>query len=115
MARGMRWWACGGMRWRACGGMRIRGWACRRERVRISLSLTCVVGRVTVHLTDLPNGQQDDQWHQLLVGTTKVSRGSIRLAARFKVCNNYLVYCHTLLTTPSPSMKSFFHMRNTNS
>ena len=55
-----------------------------RDLVVISF-VVCFTGRVTVHLTDLPNGQQDDQWHQLLAGGTRVSRGSIRLAARFKV------------------------------
>ena len=52
----------------------------------LSLSLSHV-GRVHIHFSDLPNGQEDDKWHQLLQtggGAKATSRGSLRLVANFK-------------------------------
>ncbi len=34
-------------------------------------------------MSDLPNGQADDQWHQLM-GGTKTAKGNARLVANFK-------------------------------
>lgn len=34
-------------------------------------------------MSDLPNGQADDQWHQL-TGNTKIVKGTVRLVANFK-------------------------------
>ncbi len=36
-----------------------------------------------MQLSDLPNGQADDQWHQLM-GGAKTPKGSVRLVANFK-------------------------------
>ena len=52
-----------------------------------SSSLSLLVGRVHIHFSDLPNGQEDDKWHQLLQvggGAKAASRGSLRLVANFK-------------------------------
>ena len=36
-----------------------------------------------MHMSDLPNGQADDRWHQLM-GGAKTPKGSVRLVANFK-------------------------------
>lgn len=41
-------------------------------------------GRVQVYLGDLPSGQEDDRWHQLMSLESRKSRGSIRFRALFK-------------------------------
>lgn len=41
-------------------------------------------GRVQVHLSDLPSGQEDDRWHQLTLGSSKAARGNVRFSALFK-------------------------------
>ncbi|XP_064391287.1 ras GTPase-activating protein 1-like [Halichondria panicea] len=41
------------------------------------------LGRIHVHMSDLPNGQADDRWHQLM-GGAKTPKGSVRLVANFK-------------------------------
>ena len=50
-------------------------------------SVVCAmyVGRVTVQLSDMPNGQDDDKWHHLMAKTSRTAQGSIRLVANFKV------------------------------
>lgn len=35
-------------------------------------------------LEKLPNGQDDDQWHTLLIPNTRASKGSLRVIATFK-------------------------------
>lgn len=53
----------------------------------LSLSLPSFLGRVHIHFSDLPNGQEDDKWHQLLQtggGARAAPRGSLRLVANFK-------------------------------
>jgi len=42
------------------------------------------LGRINIHMSDLPNGQPDDQWHQLLGGGAKTAKGNVRLVANFK-------------------------------
>jgi Ras GTPase-activating protein 1 len=42
------------------------------------------IGRVTIQLSDMPNGQDDDKWHQLMTKTSRTSQGSVRLVANFK-------------------------------
>lgn len=42
------------------------------------------LGRVQVHLSDLPCGQDDDRWHQLVTSSSRAPRGSVRLSALFK-------------------------------
>ena len=40
-----------------------------------------------IHFSDLPNGQEDDKWHQLLQiggGAKAAPKGSLRLVANFK-------------------------------
>ncbi len=37
-----------------------------------------------MYFTDLPCGQEDDRWHQLLQSNSKTARGSLRLGALFK-------------------------------
>ena len=38
-----------------------------------------------MHLSDLPSGQEDDRWHQLMLSNTKSSpKGSVRFGALFK-------------------------------
>jgi len=37
-----------------------------------------------VYFADLPCGQEDDRWHQLLQNNAKTPRGSLRLGALFK-------------------------------
>ena len=41
-------------------------------------------GRVHIHMSDLPNGTEDDQWHHLVGGGTKTAKVSVRLVANFK-------------------------------
>ena len=41
-------------------------------------------GGVQLQLTKLPNGQQFDQWHTLVIPGTKASKGSLRVIATFK-------------------------------
>lgn len=42
------------------------------------------IGGVQLQLTKLPNGQQFDQWHTLVIPGTKASKGSLRVIATFK-------------------------------
>lgn len=49
-----------------------------------SLSTHLPLGRVHIHMSDLPNGTEDDQWHQLVGGGTKTAKVSVRLVANFK-------------------------------
>ena len=45
------------------------------------------LGKVHIHFSDLPNGQEDDKWHQLLQiggGAKAAPKGSLRLVANFK-------------------------------
>ena len=37
-----------------------------------------------MYFADLPCGQEDDRWHQLLQNNAKTPRGSLRLGALFK-------------------------------
>ena len=51
------------------------------------LSLLYLLGKVHIHFSDLPNGQEDDKWHQLLQiggGAKAAPKGSLRLVANFK-------------------------------
>ena len=51
------------------------------------LSLSLPPGHVQIHFSDLPNGQEDDKWHQLVQvggGAKAAVRGSLRLVANFK-------------------------------
>ena len=43
-----------------------------------------VTGRMQVLYSDLPCGQEDDRWHQLMLGNARTARGSLRLGALFK-------------------------------
>ena len=44
-----------------------------------------MLGAVQMKLSDLPNGQDDDNWHPLGgVQGTRASRGQIRLVANFR-------------------------------
>lgn len=46
-----------------------------------------LLGKVHIHFSDLPNGQEDDKWHQLLQiggGAKAAPKGSLRLVANFK-------------------------------
>ena len=47
-------------------------------------NVSFIAGRVQVHLSDLPSGQEDDRWHQLMLGSARTARGSIRFGALFK-------------------------------
>ena len=52
-----------------------------------SLSPLYLLGKVHIHFSDLPNGQEDDKWHQLLQiggGAKAAPKGSLRLVANFK-------------------------------
>lgn len=35
-------------------------------------------------MSDLPSGQEDDRWHQLMLSNSKTPRGSVRFGALFK-------------------------------
>jgi hypothetical protein len=41
-------------------------------------------GSVVLKLDQLPNGQEDDRWHQLMVGNSKVPRGSVRITMTYQ-------------------------------
>lgn len=62
----------------------LRKW-CALSFLPPSIFLSLCVGRVTIQLSDLPNGQDDDKWHQLMTKTSRTSQGSVRLVANFKV------------------------------
>lgn len=44
----------------------------------------CAAGRMQALYSDLPHGQEDDRWHQLMQGNARTSRGTLRLGALFK-------------------------------
>jgi hypothetical protein len=44
----------------------------------------CYIGRVTIQLSDMPNGQDDDKWHHLMTKGSRTAQGSLRLVANFK-------------------------------
>ena len=55
-------------------------------------------GRVTIHLSDMPNGQDDDKWHHLMTKASRTAQGSLRLVANFKVYglsshSHYALHC----------------------
>ena len=44
------------------------------------------VGSAVLRLDQLPNGQEDDRWHQLMVGNSKVPKGNARITMTYQVC-----------------------------
>ena len=57
------------------------------------MCINVCVGRVTIQLSDMPNGQDDDKWHQLMTKTSRTSQGSVRLVANFKVRTGPHITC----------------------
>ena len=60
-------------------------------RIRKLSSQWCVhllcflcAGSVLLRMSDLPNGQDCDNWHQLAIPGTRASKGNLRLVATFK-------------------------------
>ncbi|CAI8033494.1 Ras GTPase-activating protein 1 [Geodia barretti] len=43
------------------------------------------IGRVTIQLSDMPNGQDDDKWHHLMTKGSRTAQGSLKLVANFKL------------------------------
>lgn len=59
----------------ACGDM---------EAIVLTSHSSVVTGGVLLKMSDLPNGQDCDNWHQLAIPGTRASRGNLRLVATFK-------------------------------
>ncbi len=57
---------------------------CLREGLTKWIAHGMYIGRIQVHLSDLPSGQEDDRWHQLMLGSARTARGSVRFGALFK-------------------------------
>lgn len=63
----------------------VVGLACGDMEANVLTSHSSVVtGGVLLKMSDLPNGQDCDNWHQLAIPGTRASRGNLRLVATFK-------------------------------